>query len=523
MKLLSLRTILMGTALCSPTFGLAQEVTLKSPDGALSLTGELIEYQDNVYVLQSDLGAIRVGSERVECFGEACPAVEVLDQEVTFSGSDTVGDGLVPLLLAGYAADKDAELLTTETISGIETNVQFIENSGFGDLSDVFRVRSTVSSDAFSNLLGKSAEVGLSSRRIKVEEARALKAAGSGSMVKPSNEHILANDSIVIVNNPSNPVKSLTTDQLARIYSGDISNWKEVGGNDAPIRAVHLSSGSGTRSVFETRILEDRPGKPINVVSASGNVDVSRQIEADENAIGYLSLAFQRGTQGVTLINDCGIPMEPNEFSAKTGEYMLQRPLYFYTRDDTITDKAMDFLTWAKSGAADNTIAKSGFIDLGVDRLAQGPTSPRASSLQNAELDTYEVSYAKDLVATMSGFDRLSTTFRFATGSNRLTPQSKESLGRFINYLAEQPEGEYLLVGFTDDSGPFDPNLALSEERAEFMIGEIQAMGEGRLDHINFSAKGFGELLPVACNSSEESRKKNRRIEVWTTASNPNG
>ena len=516
MQRFNVKTLLMCTVMCSPMMAVAQDVTLQSPNGSVKLTGELLEYQDNIYVISSNFGIMRVAGDTVECLGTACPETEILDQEVTISGSDTVADGLVPLLLAAYAAEKDTEMVSTETISGIETNVQFVGNFGFGDLTNSFRVRSSVSSDAFSNLLGKSAEIGISSRRIKVEEAHALRDNGSGSMVNPANEHILANDSIVVVTSQLNPVKTLTTEELAGIYDGTISNWSQVGGNDAPINAIHLQSGSGTRSVFEARVLDGRPGQPTNAVAASGNVDVSRQIDANENAIGYLSLAFQRGTQGITLINECGIAMEPDEFSAKTGEYMLQRPLYFYTRDDTTTGDVKQFLSWAKSGAADATIAKSGFIDLGVAYYEQGPESARAVSIANADLDQYESTFATDMLGLMADHQRLSTTFRFYAGSNRLTPQSRDGLERFVNYLEGQPESEVLLVGFTDDQGPFDANLDLALDRAEQMITEIQVAAEGRLDHITFATAGFGELAPVSCNTAENGRAINRRIEVWT-------
>ena len=522
MKVMNIKSVLLGTAMCLPVASHAQEVTLKSLDGALDLTGALIEYQDNVYVIESRFGPLRVAGNTVECIGAACPATEILDQEVTFSGSDAIGQGLVPLLLASYASGKEAEITETENILGLETHMQFVGNFGFGDLIEAYRIRSTVSSDAFSNLLGKSAEVGLSSRRITVEEARTLRDAGAGSMVSPKSEHILANDGIIVVTSPSNPVKMLKTEQLAGIYNGTITNWSEVGGNDAPINAVHLGSGSGTRSVFQERILNGAPGQPASVVTAEGNVDVSRKVTEDENAIGYLSIAFKRGAQGVTLINECGIAMEPDSFSTKTGEYLLQRPLYFYTRSDTITDEAEQFLEWAKSDEADAIIYKSGFIDLGIATSAQDRSSIRAMNLENAGLDAYEADFAAEMLDQMSSFDRLSSTFRFGTGSNRLTPQSREGLGRLISYLEQQPAGEYKLVGFTDDQGPFDANLDLSRKRAEHMVSELRDEAAGRLDHISFSATGYGELSPVSCNSTEAGRATNRRIEVWAPAA-PNG
>lgn len=515
LKLLNLKSILLGTAMCGATAAFAQEVNLRSPDGSVDLTGQLIEYQDNIYVISSPLGSVRVSGDRVECFGAGCPDTEVLDQEVTFSGSDTIADGLLPVLLASYATSLEADPVVLDTVGSFETSTQFIDNFGFGDLIESYRIRSSVSTDAFMNLLGKSAEIGVSSRRITVDEARLLRGYGAGSMVSSSSEHILATDSIVVISNPSNPIQSITVEQLAAIYSGEISNWSALGGNDAPINAVHLARGSGTRGVFEERILQEAPGQPVNSTEAEGSVDMSRIVTEDENAIGYVSIAFRRGAQAMSLTNECGIATQSDEFSAKTGEYVLQRPLYFYTRDDTVTEEATAFLTWAKSNEANSAVAKSGFIDLGITSASEDANALRAENLQNANLDDYEATFADALIAEMGSYDRLSSTFRFFAGSNRLTPQSRVGVGRLIDYLENQPAGEILLVGFTDDRGPFDANLGVSQDRAAFMVDEIMEAAGSRLDHITFSTAGYGELAPVACNATNTGRDINRRIEVW--------
>jgi len=511
------KAVAMGAALCLPSVASAQDVNLRSIDGAFELSGELIEYQDNVYVIRTELGALRVSGNDVECFGGGCPDVEVLDNEVTFAGSDTVALGLLPVLLAGYAAHVDAELQVTETIGSVETNAQFFADQGFGDLMSSYRVRSSISSDAFANLLGKSAEIGVSSRRIKIEEARTLKEFGAGSMVSVDNEHILANDSIIVITHPSNPVKSITIEQLAGIYNGSISNWSELGGANASINAVQLKRGAGTRSVFDARVTADfAAGQPVFSTEAGSVLEASRTVGDDPNAIGYVSLAFKRGAHAMTVVNSCGIAMEPDAFSAKTGEYFLQRPLYFYTRGDTLNDQARDFMAWAQSDAADAAISKTGFVDLGIDRMTQGADSVRVANLLNAGLDNYEQSFADEMITKMADHDRLSTTFRFRAGSNRLTPQSRVGMERLVNYLAAQPAGDVILAGFTDDQGPFDSNLQFSIKRAEHMIGEIRNAAGGRLDHINLVAKGYGELSPVACNASDAGRAINRRVEVWT-------
>lgn len=518
MKKMTLKSILLGTAVAWSSIASAQEISLRSNDGSIDLSGELIEYQDNIYVISTDFGAVRVQGDQVECIGTACPDIEVLDNEVTFSGSATIADGLLPVLLETYAASLGAEPQLFETIGNVETNTQFIDDFGFGNLIQSYRVRSSVSSDGFVNLLGKSTEIGLSSRRITVEEARTLRDYGAGSMVSVNNEHIFASDSIIVVTHPSNPVSSLTMDQLAGIYSGRISNWSEVGGNDAPIAAIHVARGSGTRGVFEERVLQGAPGTPVTSLEVSGKTDVAQAIDENPNAIGYLSIAFKRGAQAVTLTNECGISMEPDEFTAKTGEYFLQRPLYMYTRGDTITPLAQDFLDWALSSEADSAVAKSGFVDLGISTLALGSDSLRAQDLRNAGLDAYETGFANDLIAQMEGKERLSTTFRFFTGSNRLTPQSRVGLDRLIDYLEGQPAGEVVLAGFTDNEGPFDANISISQDRATFMADLIATAGAGRLDHLTFVPAGYGPLAPSACNTDPAGRAINRRIEVWVNA-----
>lgn len=509
-------SVAAGLLFAVPSMALAQDVNLRSPDGNLDLSGELIEYQDNTYVLRTDIGAIRVRGDQVECFGVGCPNTAVLDDEVTIAGSDTVGLSVIPILLSGYAGHLEAEQEVTEKIGTVETVATHIGNNGFGDLIGSFRVRSTVSSDGFANLLGKSAEIGMSSRRIRKDEARTLKEYGAGSMVSADNEHIVATDSIVVITHPNNPVKSLSFPQLAAIYSGQISNWSEVGGIDAPINAVQLSRGSGTRSVFETRVLGDSVGaSPVNAITATGNQNASDVVYQDENAIGYVSFAFIRGNTAQKLVDSCGLTTESDLFSAKSGEYPLQRPLYLYTRQDTLHETATDFLKWTQSSDADGAVAKSGFIDLGVSRAAQGSDSTRADNLRQADLLPYEADIAAEFINLLDRYDRLSTTLRFRAASNRMTPQSRASMERLVNYLERLPESEVVLVGFTDDVGPFDGNLAFAEERASLVENELRALGQGRLSHIKFASKSYGELAPVACNASENGRAINRRVEVW--------
>ncbi|WP_168769511.1 phosphate ABC transporter substrate-binding/OmpA family protein [Yoonia sediminilitoris] len=495
----------------------AGEIQLTSSDGTVNMRGEFIAFEDNAYIIGTALGELRVSASRVSCAGDDCPQLEVATADVRIAGSDTVGLGVMPLLLEGYSGALDAAATIGNTSVNGEILASIVAEQGFGDEVATFLVSSTGSSDAFSNLLDKSAKVGMSSRRITPNEARELRDNGAGNMIAPDQEHIIAVDSLIVMAHPSNPITELSTDQLQGIYTGQITNWSEVGGADAPINLVTRASGSATRSVFEQRVFGgDAPSVAANAIIAETSSEASQIVNEDPNAITYVGYAFQRGAKPLTLINECGIRMTPDAFSARTEEYALQRRLYLYNRADNMDPATKGLLDFATSDAADNLIGKAGFIGFGVDRREQSPESARGLMLRDPDADRYEAGFMRDMLDTMVDYDRLSTTFRFRTGSARLDERGRIDMGRLVDYLATQPSGsEVLIVGFTDDVGQFDGNRQLSEVRAAQILQELQTAGGDRISEISLSSVGYGEIAPSGCNISDEGRRINRRVEVW--------
>ncbi|WP_411889001.1 substrate-binding domain-containing protein [Yoonia sp. SDW83-1] len=520
------RNMVSGFALCAammaPAAVNAAEVTLKSADGTVNLVGEFIEFTDNNYVIRTGLGDLRISASRVRCEGDACPDFSEVDADVIIAGSDTVGLGVMPLLMSGYAAFLEAEATVTSTGTEGEIIAELVGDEGFGDPLGSYLVNSTGSSDAFRKLLDQSAQIGMASRRIRPDEARALRDDGAGNMISPANEHIIAVDSLVVITHPDNPVDTLSTDQLRGIYAGEITNWSEVGGNDGPILLIGRSEGSGTRGVFEDRLFgDDVPSTPGNKSVAVDNNDMAAQVNADPNAIGYVGYAFQRGAKAMTLINECGLTMEPTPFSARTEEYALQRFLYLYNREDTTDQATADFLDYVISDEADEVIAKAGFIDLGIDRQAQPLDGQRAAQLLDPNVDDYEGGIMRGMLSEMVNYDRLTSTFRFRTGSSKLDPRGLLNLERLADYLEDEPEGtKVLFVGFTDSVGAFDSNRELSIGRANQVLEAMQDFAGDRLTGIEMAATGYGEIAPSACNTSETGQRINRRVEVWIQSAN---
>lgn len=507
-----LATLMMGTVL--PSIAAADSVVLKSSDGSINLAGDLVEFTDQFYVLRTSLGDLRVSAERVRCEGDGCPAFEQIEADVILAGSDAVGQGLMPLMMQGYAAQIDAEADLVATANSTEVTASFVADSGYGDEIGTYLLASTTSNDAFTMLQDGSAQLGMSSRRITPKEARALKKAGAGNMISPTQEHIVAVDGLVMIVHPSNPIQALTSAQVQDIYSGRITNWAQVGGEDKAITPISRQEGSGTRAVFKDRMLAD-----VNVIDtavAPDNNEMATMVNANAGAVGYVGFAFQRGAKPLNLVNECGITTAPDSFSAKTEEYALQRRMYVYNRADTSDPMVSGLLDFITSTEADGVIRKAGFIDLGVNSRSQGKDSARAADLATQASASYEGKFASEMLEQMGNYDRLSTTFRFRTGSSRLDERGRLDMERLAQFMATQPDtAELVMVGFTDNVGAFDANLSLSRDRARAVIAELEKAHPELVNRVSIEADGFGEVAPVACNVSDTGRAINRRVEVW--------
>ncbi|MCM1467779.1 MAG: phosphate ABC transporter substrate-binding protein, partial [Alistipes sp.] len=189
-------------------------------------------------------------------------------------------------------------------------------------------------------------DIGLSSRNLKEEE----KAQGL-------TETILALDGIAIIVNPHNPVNDLDLETIGKIYTGEITNWKDVGGSDLEIVLIGREAGSGTRDGFETITGTEDACKYRQELTSTG--DVITTVAGNPGAVGYASLASVKET--VKALSVGGIV--PTEETVKDGSYVVQRPFVLVTKGDTkLSDTAQKFFDYITSSEADDIISSAGAV-----------------------------------------------------------------------------------------------------------------------------------------------------------------
>lgn len=204
------------------------------------------------------------------------------------------------------------------------------------------------SSAGIKDTIAGSNNIGAVSRELTEEE----KAEGM-------TETQFAYDGIAVAVNPANEVQDITMEQLQKIYAGEITNWKELGGKDAEIYVVSREESSGTRSAFEELIkLEETDGLTSNAAVSEGNGPVQIAVAGNENAIGYVSFAYIDDTVKQLTVDG----VEGTVENVKNDTYSLSRPFLFVSKDDKIGEAGQKFLEFAVSADGQACVEKDNAI-----------------------------------------------------------------------------------------------------------------------------------------------------------------
>ncbi len=206
-------------------------------------------------------------------------------------------------------------------------------------------------------LINGTTDICQSSREIKPQEIAKAKARN----VTPFATKV-ALDGVSIAVHASNPVKQLTTEQLRGIYTGKITNWREVGGRNAPIVALSRESNSGTYVYFMDEVLKgDMFGRGVLLLPSTKAIQ--QELTSNRNAIGYGGLAFFEGKPNVKVlpISQNGKPVFPSDANIRNGKYPLARPLYFYTAGRP-SGAIAQFIRYVLSPAGQSVVAQTGYV-----------------------------------------------------------------------------------------------------------------------------------------------------------------
>lgn len=504
----------------------AEEATLRMKGGDFSVTGDLRAYDGSRFSIESKtFGSMQLDASRFECVAGACPKAPFVatlapiagraPARVVVSGSNSIGSALMPALVQAYAQSIQAK--PTRIVGADPLDVQYKLTDSAGRELGTIDLRRHGTTTGLKELDHKSVQIAMASRAMRPEEERRLAALGFAGLRNAGRENVIGLDGLVAIVAAQSPAVSVSIDNLAKIYAGEVADWGDLGLPPGPIHVYAAAAESGTSDVLEELVMKPR-GKTTaaSVKRIADHAELSDLVARDPAGIGIVGIGYQRSARLLNIEDACGLILRPSSFGIKSDEYPLSRRLYLYTAADLKEPLAAGLLGFALSGPAQPVIKQADFVDQSVETLEFGQQTSRIAYALNARPEHFDMALMRTLIAELKPARRLSITFRFQSASFTLDAKSQADVQRLRDLLLtpDYADKNVLLVGFADAIGSFPTNLKLAERRAAAVQRALAGAG-GRATTARIGIRAYGELAPVACNDSFEARQLNRRVEVW--------
>lgn len=342
---------------------------------------------------------------------------------LTLKGSNTIGESFAPQLAKAYLRSIGATLIE---VKPMESPVEkIVEGTLLNDnLKIKIDIRAHGSSTGFKALSANDTEIAMSSRAIKGKEHKQL--SEQYSLVE---EHPIALDALAIVTNPENTIDSLTIDQIAKLFSGEFTNWKQVGGKDLPVSLFSRDNNSGTWDTFKNLVL--KPQK-LKLSEAAKRYESSSELVDNVNknlgAIGFIGVAHVGDAKLLKVSRDAKIEgKKPSEYTIGTQAYPLSRKLYFYTTGKKQSELAQSFINFVTGN-----IGQKEADDVGL--VSYYPTYNRPTNLAKDMPNRYRdlSSIGRRLTVNFNSKEELTNIAKEERDLNRLSNFNKHNKGKTV-------------------------------------------------------------------------------------------
>jgi len=495
-------TLLFQTTPTAPAQ--AQDVTLSSVDGTISLSGDLIAYDGEYLRLQTEFGQLTLDARGLLCEGPGCPLLTGGVVEVSIEGAQVIAERLFPAVLEAFAQAQGL-ILTQERQAG-ETHFDLRDAQEAGP---VLRLRLRTSSSDAGLMALVSGETDLALSLTPMQDDDFLL-------------HVLALDAFVPVVAADGMIDRITmTDLLALLHAGRGSRAGDQ--RDQTELTLHLRNrDAGEHHALGARLhaigaesLSDA------AIRHASNAALARAVARDPFALGMMLRSEARGLPVAPLIDACGLPVGAEPFALKAGEYPLTQPLYAIQLRQRLPLRLRQLLEFFGSPEAGRAIQSAGFTEARPEQVpaaSQGLRLIRSLRLPGPEDAGAFLDALGEVAGLMLETRQLSLAFRFEPGTAQIDATSMVNIRQLARDIeAGAHDGsEIILVGFTDNVGDAEANRRLSRRRAEAVHAALAEAAPLRDPaRAVLRADGFGILLPIACNAAEWGRALNRRVEVW--------
>lgn len=499
---------------CAGTVLSAQEVTIRTADGGLQLTGRVISFDGTYLQLDTVHGVMTVAYDAELCEGAGCPPAEGYVPIIRMSGADRMGDVLVPALIEAFGRSRGLASKLAVGAGDLAT-IDLVETDGA--TAAVFRLRRSTTDEGFADLIAFEADVVMATRAVRPEEAERARLIGLGDITDPRQARILGYDALVPVVSPGLGLRNISLADIARAYRGEIGTWAEIGGPDLPI-LLHL----GPQTSGGTQFLVDAflGGAPAaGVTYHPGLAELAAVVAETPGSLGVLPFAETGNAQPLAIADPCGFTAVAQTPMVKTQDYPLTQPLFLYLPDRLQPALVQDFLSWLRGPEAQLVVRRAGFVDQGAVPIPLDAQGQRFVNAIAQAGDGIGLADLQGMVAVLAPLTRLSTSFRFLepAGTDLDAPSRSHLMALAQAVRDGRYDGQRLyLVGFGtgDDAGDVDAPPASLTDAQVVALALTDVLGDWPVQ-VTLTTVSFGAALPMGCDYTPWGAQRKRRVELW--------
>ena len=522
MKLTKVVTILLCTA--APVALFAQDVTLQSPDEFISVDGQIIGFNGVMLRVQTTVGAVSVPASEVICFGDGCLEIvasndfgltaDAFQSVVGSSGSEVVsGSGDLQIAFAAPAFNT----LYATAVRSFATSGARAEIAGDGLLTlrnDVDTATLMATDDAAS----ANVVVETVSLNGTASQAYASPLGWAGSA--PLTHQMVGLQSFSVLVAPNAGIDSITLNDLAGIYAGEITNWSQIGGSDVNVLALQLPTSSPLRAQMESLVMAPA-GKRIagNVLTMSDEAGIAASINQFPGSISIVSTQAANADISVLVAGTCGVPVAATPFNIKSGDYPLIRPVMATYDAPSNLPLVTELFDFASTETVQDMLSGEGFITHIASQQDGSVKNGRLSQMLGAEFDSVQRVAAAQMFQVLFNADRLSPTLIGGAASGPEGAWNRAMMQDLIAATGDPANAgrEIIFVGIgqssTDSQTAVDASVAAATEMQAALVAtaaDVIAAGDYKL-----SSYGFGDVSLATCIDGQVAGPTHTRVEVW--------
>lgn len=440
----------------------------------------------------------RVGALLLFCCVSAMAHAQVDAERVRIHGSQTMAVRLVPAVAEAWLRDIGYQDIRRVQAAAATTEIHASRDGQ----PLIVEIAASSSAQGFADVVAGEAHIAMMTRRpdaAELDEGWQL-----GDLSSHDQEFVLALDGAAVVVHRDNPIARLDISQLRRIFSGQVRDWRDVGGRAGPIRLQMVSTANSARDLVDERVMRGN-GYGLSRQHADGP-SLLRAIAADPQAIGFITLRQPWG-EGVrpVAIAEGGHAVAPTRLNVQSEDYPLTRRMYLYG-SQMMGALSRSFALYAMGQRGQEAVAAAGHLGVTLRPGYQppslfGPAEYRQLIGQATRLPLslrFNLSSNNDSGVASSVYDSRSV-------------RDLERLAAFMRLPVNQGK-RLLVIGFADvgTSTSVAATMMMSNDRADLVAHELMAMGLPVLH-----ARGMGAQVPLRAPADASARFRNERVEIW--------